>query len=208
MASLKSFTFRDGQLRLYDATATPFYIEIPFIQANFTAPMMRPRPEEMNILDRGRMKNSNAFWHTILGPDDPIAAPLPLTFSFRLVNTDPGWKKWRQALNLDFASTWTVGSNTWVSAKGTTQVLSGGPEVPTLVTTPLFSDLRKRCVNVCVLWADPDGISDLGYKWSEVYFPPDQQQLNEGNDIVEVRASGQIYGAIVEITAFPSGTAG
>jgi hypothetical protein len=205
--ALKTYTTRDGILRLYDGTATPFYIEIPFVQANFTAPLGRPRPDEIAVMNRGRFSVTGApNWHYISGADDAIIQPLNLSFSFRLGNTEPSYQKFRDALNIDMITApWTVGASTWVTTKGKSSLLSGG-ETPTLVTTPLFADARKRCVDVQVMYTDPDGALDIGVRWREVYFPPDQQTVNEGDDMVDIRCTGLIYGDIAEITAFTAGT--
>lgn len=205
---MKTYTFIDGVLRIYDGTATPFYLEIPFMQANFTGPEGNPRPDEIPRMNRGRVRNTDSNWHYISAPDDPIVNPVTLSFSFLMANNQPNYQKLRQALNIDMASTWTVGSNTWVSSKGTTQVLGGG-RTPTLVTTPSFGDARKRTVTIYTLWADPDGgANDIGRKWAEVYFPPDKQTIREAMDMVEIQCQGLIYGAIGQITAFPAGNAG
>lgn len=200
-----SFTGRDGRLRLYDGTATPYFLEIAFVNADFRAPMNRPRPEEIVVLDRGRITSAA---HYILGAGDPILQPVQLSFSFRLHNTEPNYRRFRQALNVDMPSAWTVGAFTWVTTKGTTTVISDNPEGVTNVTTNPFVDPRKRCVNVEVLWADPGGSADVGSKFGEVYFPPNEQNLAEGADDVMIQATGYIYGGITEITAFTAGTSG
>ena len=48
-------------------------------------------------------------------------------------------------------------------------------------------------------------VSDRGFQWAELYFPPDGQ-VTEGVDSVLIDLSGEIYGAIPPITAFRSGT--
>jgi hypothetical protein len=60
-------------------------------------------------------------------------------------------------------------------------------------------------VNVEVLWTDPQGVANRGFKWGEVYFPPDRQVM-EGVDSVMVSLDGEVYGAISLITPFTSGT--
>jgi hypothetical protein len=202
---LKTLTFRDGALRLLDATGTPNWIQLLFVDAGFTAPISRARPAEMSKLNRGRVDSTN--WHYIQGADDPIVAPLALSFSFALMNGagDPNYQKFRQALNVDMSATWKVGTVTWVTTKGTSQVRSGGAS-PTSTTTPTFSDSVKRTVNVETLWTDPDAVGNMGYVWKEVYFPPDKQSLTEGNDAVQIKCSGEVYGDVTTHTAFTAGT--
>lgn len=201
---MKTFTHRDGALRIYDGTGTPFFLQLIFVDAGFTAPLGRGRGDEILTLNRGRIDPN---MHYILGPDDPPMAPVTLSFNFRIANTEPNLLKFKQALNLYMEPAWNVGVNTWVSTKGKSQVLSGGT-VPTSTTTPAFSDARKRTVDLYVLWTDPDSIANQGHKWQEVYFPPDQQSINEGTDAVEIRCSGRVYGNIAPISSFPAGTAG
>lgn len=207
MANEVTFTHRDGRLRLYDGTATPYYIEVPFINADFKAPAGRARPTQTPRLDRGRL---SSLMHYIEGPDDPILGAQTLGFSFLLGNFEPNLTKLKQALNTDFAAAWTVGSNTWVSTKGSTQLLSGGG-APTLFTTPRFTNSpRNRCVNVEVLFVDPTNPTGpaTGYKYAEVYLAPDKQMVNEAAEEISLQVSGEIFGSITGITAFTAGNAG
>lgn len=205
--ALKTYEFPDGVLRLYDGTGTPYYLEVPFVEGKLVAPEGRARPAEIAVINRGRVRQTDTLWHYVEGPDTPIIEPLTLTFSFKMANTEPNYQKLRDALNIDMTATWTVGSNTWVTTKGLSQVLSGG-ESPQNVTTPAFSDPRKRCVDIQALWSDPDGTSDIGRRFREVYFEPSDQQFNEQDVMLEVRLTGRIYGSITDITAFTAGTAG
>ena len=42
----------------------------------------------------------------------------------------------------------------------------------------------------------------MGFRWDEVYFPPQEQTITEGEDAVTFNLSGQIYGGVTNITAF------
>src|SRR5574337_69259 len=112
---MKIFTHRDGELRIYDGSPTPYYLRLLFVQAGFTAPLGRPRPQEMPILDRDRLSTSGVAsaitHHYIAGPDTPLMTPMQMSFQFTLANgaSDPNYQKFRQALTLDMAATWTVG---------------------------------------------------------------------------------------------------
>ena len=202
-----TYTHRDGKLRLYDGTTpTPFYIEVPFVNADFKAPSGKARPTMTPMLDRGRLSD---LMHYIEGPDDPMLSSQTVSFSFRLGNFEPNLNKLRQALNTDFAAVWTVGANTWVSTKGTTQILSGGAN-PTLFSTPQFTNSpRNRCVNIEVMYISPvGGGGDTGYQYAEVYLAPEKQSLSETDNGVDIAVQGDIYGSIIIITAFTAGTAG
>ena len=203
--SYMSYTVRDGKLRIYDGTpSTPFYLELGFVQPGLKGATGKAVPDQKLVMDRGRIGGN---FHYQEGTDEKVMAPQTLSFSFMLTNTDPNWKKWRQALNLDMAATWTVGSNTWVTTKGTSQVLSGG-ETPALVTTPQFVGPRRRTVDIYQLWNDPTvggGTGDIGVHWAEVEFEPDKQTYDEQNDMVPISCSGLVYGSISQLTAWPSG---
>lgn len=156
------------------------------------------------MLDRGRV---TADAHYVQGPDEPILAALPFSCSFRLANTEPNFSKFLNLIRNAGAgvATRSVGPNTWATTKGTTQVLDSNPEGTALVTTPAFADPAKFCVNVALLYEDPDAANDRGFRWNEVYFPPDRQ-ITEGETDVMIDLSGEIYGSIALITAFPAGT--
>lgn len=210
MMAFKSYYLKTGRLRFYSHTTNggPFFIEIPF-RGTVTAPVDRPRPVETMILDRGRITENS---HYVVADDSVIAQPLPFSCSFRLANTEPNFSKLltiiRGASNSgSSAATKTIGGRTWGSTKGTTQLRNA--EVAgagtALHTTPPFVDTEKWCVNSELLWEDPDNSNDRGFRWAELYFPP-ERQITEGDADVMVDLSGEIYGAISAITAFTAGT--
>ena len=77
----KSYTNRSGKIRLYDGTATPFYLELDFDAGDFTGPFSTPRSEEILKLNRG---TADGDAHYIEGPDDKIFEAQQLTFSAML----------------------------------------------------------------------------------------------------------------------------
>jgi len=103
-------------------------------------------------------------------------------------------------------ATWQAGSvpTTLVTTKSTSvgrpSGLSGA-----LVVLPPFTDPKKVCINVEVMWFTDGG--NIGRRYWEVYFRPGEQTLNEAADGVTVNMSGQIYGYIESITAFTAGGA-
>src|SRR3990167_2659599 len=201
-----SYTTRDGRLRLYDGTATPYYLEIPFVNAGFSGPLGRGRGAQTIILDRGRLSTR---MHYIEESDEAAIAGVEVSWSFKMTNTEPLLTKFKDALNVSQAATWTVGSHTWVTTKGTTQLLSGGA-TPTLYTTPTFTNApRRRCINIEVLYVDPTASGgDTGQKYAECEAEPDKQMINEGDREVAVNVRLMCYGAITQITAFTAGNAG
>ena len=201
--AFKSYYLKVGRVRFYSGNG--FYLEVPF-RGTITAPIDRPRPAEVLVLDRGRI-TENA--HYISAPDDRILEPMPISMNFRLGNTEPNYSKLLAILRTPTAGslTKTVGSNSWTTAKGSTQVQNADPLGTALHTTPSFTDPAKFCVNVEALWEDSEGSADRGFKWGDVYFPP-EQQLTEEEGAVMVGMNGEVYGNISLLTAFTAGTEG
>jgi hypothetical protein len=168
-----------------------------------TGPVSRAKAGETLVLDRGRF---TVDAHYVSPPDDPLLAPLPFSCNFRLANTEPNFSKLITLITTPGGATSkNIGGRAWTSSKGTTQILNSDPLGQVLATTPQFSDHEKHTVNIEILWTDPQSVQNRGFKWGEVYFPPDRQ-ITEGVDSVMVDLSGEIYGAITAITAFTSGT--
>jgi hypothetical protein len=199
---MAKYTMKDGALRLYDSTATPFYLVLKFIQGDFTAPAGRARPEERLVLDRGIL---NTDGHYVDGPDDPILEPVQITFSL-LLDESANKTKLRQAINADSADTtsgWTVGGDTWLTTKIDGTLISGSGAS---VAPPAFADDRKGTVDIEVLWNDPDGVGAVGMQYKGCYFSPEQQSLAEGEDGIPISLTAMCYGPIAEISAFTAGT--
>ena len=187
----KVYTFKDGRLRLYDGSATPYYYIVKFQNADLAAPAGRARPAEKLIMDRGLL-DANALY--VQGADDAVTESLDISFSALLDDVEN---------RVDLAQALvcgTVGGDAWTSTKGSTQLTNGAGES---VTTPSFADGQKRCVNVEWL---ADGAADAGYRWAEVYFPPEEIRLSETMEGVVLSAVGRIYGAVAPITAFTAGS--
>jgi len=196
---MATYTSIQGQIRLYDGSATPYYVALTFDEGNLSAPSGRARPEETAIFHRGRGAKGV---HYISGPDAPILEPLELTFGLRVQNVLATAQKFRAAMcNPDLAATWEVDGDTWVSTKGDFTLTDGDGNS---FTDPAFADSKKVCVNVEILWT-LDSVA-YGFKYGAVYFPPDQQSLAESEEGVIISATGLIYGTITEITSFTFGT--
>ncbi len=201
MSNFQSYYIKVGRLRLYSGNTPPYFFELPF-RGGVTGPVDRARAGETPVLDRGRF---TADAHYVSPPDDPLLSPVPFSCNFRLANTEPNFLKMLTLIRAAGGSTTKdIGGRAWASTKGTTQIFNSDPLGSVLATTPRFSDAEKHCVNVEILWTDPQGIQNRGFKWSEVYFPPDRQ-VTEGVDSVMVDLAGEIYGAVSPITSFTSG---
>lgn len=202
MSNFQSFYIKVGRLRLYSGNTPPYFFEVPFRGA-VTAPVDRARAGETLVLDRGRF---TADTHYVSPPDDPLLNPLTFSCQFRLANIEPNFSKILTLIRAAGGVTSkNIGGRAWTSTKGTTQIFNSDPLGSTLATTPRFTDTEKHCVNIELLWTDPQSIQNKGFKWAEVYFPPDRQ-MTEGVDSVMIDLSGEIYGAVTPITTFTSGT--
>lgn len=207
----QSYYLKVGTLRLYSGDATPKFFEVPF-RGTITGPVDRPRADENPILDRGRFTGDA---HYVSGDDAALLGPVAVRFDFRLTNTDPNYQKLLDVIrplstvagaHMNAANRIkTVGGNAWLSSKGTTQIRNADPLGSALFTTPQFTDSERHCVNVEVLWEDPQNVRDRGFKWSEVYFPPNQQ-ITESDQAVMVAMEGECYGSVTPISAFTAGT--
>ena len=193
------FMGRDGELRLYDGTGTPFYVALPFVNMNLNAPVGRTRPTETLTQTVGTYEYR---------PESPAAmlAPLDLSFALRLEHDTSD--KNRQAFGVDYAAaaaavtTWLVDGDTWVSTYGSSTIYDH--DGVALVRPTAFSDTRKVCTNVEGIWTSPSGNIE-GWQWSEVYFDPAGLRINESPDGVTLSATGLIYGAISPISGFTAG---
>lgn len=187
-------TMKDAKLRLYDGTGTPFYLEIDLDTGDLSGPIGQPRQEEQLVLNRGRM-DSNA--HYVKGGDDKLLEPVPVSFSV-FIRDDAqtinilNWLKAGQ----DAGAT-TVNSNTITTTKADTQ-RDGA------TNNPAFADTNKLAFNVEYLIET--GGTDLGFKFAEVFFPLDQQNISEAEDGITLQLNGQCYGTISRITSFTAGT--
>jgi hypothetical protein len=206
---VRSYYLKTGRMRFYSHSTGggPFYMEVPF-RGTITAAIDRPRVGETIILDRMRM---NADMHFVQGSDDAMLAALPFSCNFRLLNSEPSYSKLLIMLRTFSGSLLSqsppgklIGPHLWTSTKGTTQIRNADFLSTALVTTPVFSDPEKWCVNVEALWEDPDNVNHRGFRWAEVYFPPGQ--VTEGEQDVMIDLNGEVHGAITTITSFSSGT--
>jgi hypothetical protein len=196
---MATYTNIHGALRLYDGTATPYYVAMLFDNGDLSAPEGRARTEETVIFHRGR---GSADTHYVSGPDTPIVEPMEISYSFRVSNVTATHDKIRAAHSNPDGGAWSVDGDTWVTTKGDYSLINGAGAA---FTDPAFEDTLKFCVNVEVLWTR-DAVA-VGRKYGAVWFPPDQIQIQEAEDGVTVSVTGRIYGLVTPISAFTAGTA-
>jgi hypothetical protein len=191
---MSKLTQRKAKIRLYDSTATPWYLEFDLDMGDLSGPLGIPRQEEILVLNRGVM---DALGHYIQGADDKLMEPVQISFSV-MIRDD------QQTINIlnwlaagqDGAAT-QVNSHTLATTKADTQRNGAN-------ANPAFADTNKICFNVEYLMET--GGTDLGYKYAEVFFPLDQQTLSEAEDGITLALTGTCYGTIPRITAFTAGT--
>ena len=188
------FTSKNGELRLYDSHPTPYYLKVLFTNADLSFPLSRGKPEEVLNMDRGNM-DSNASYSQ--GSDEPIMAPLSVKFSGKI---DDAIYSHKLVKILSGATKLSASTEAIVvqSTKGNSNLNIGG----TAVATKTFADNSKTCYNIEVKY---DGTTDFIYQLKEIYFPPDQQTLTEGEDGVKLEANGLWYGSGGTKSAFTSG---
>jgi hypothetical protein len=191
---MSKLTNRKAKLRLYDGTGTPYYLELDLDTGDFNGPIGQPLTEEILVLNRGVM-DANA--HYIEGPDDALLAAVPLSFSVMVRDDNQtvyilDWLKAGQD-----GGTTTVNSNTVTTTKEDTQRDGSN-------NNPAFDDSYKLTFNVEYLMET--GGTDLGFKYAEVYFPLEQQNISEGEDGITLQLNGMCYGTITRITSFTGGT--
>jgi hypothetical protein len=184
----------EAKIRLYDGTGTPLYLEVDLDVGDFSSPLGTPRPEEILVLDRGRM---SADAHYRRGPDDKLMEPVPVSFTVRVTDAAQyiNIRNWIRAMNDALVT--QVNSNTLVSTQGDTK--RDGTNF-----NPVFADANKSTCNIEYLIEM--GATDLGILVAEVYFPPDQLPLAEAEDAITLALAGMCYGTITDLTIFTTGT--
>jgi hypothetical protein len=184
------FTNRSGKLRLYDATGTPWFLEVVFSGGDFSGPIGTPRVDEELQLNRSKV---DSYAHYIKGPEERLLEPVEISFSAFLTDS--------QGITddlLDWLEGGPVNAHTLLTTKGATQRVAG-------INNPPFADSSKKAFNLEFL-LDEGGV-DQGWKYAEVYFDPAAQNLSEGPNAVTLQLRGQCYGTVSRIAAFTAGTA-
>jgi hypothetical protein len=187
-------TNKDAKIRLYDGTGTPYFLELDLDAGDFNGAIGRARQEEQLVLNRGRM-DANA--HYVKGSDDKLFEPVPVSFSIFLRDDVQTTYLLDMLKAGQDAGVTTVHAHTMATTKQDTQ--NDGAN-----NNPAFADTNKLTYNVEYLIET--GGTDLGYKYSEVYFPLDQQHITEAEDGITLQLNGVCYGTITRITAFTAGT--
>ncbi len=187
----RKYIDKDGELRLYDGTTTPYYLPIIFSGVDLTAPAGDPEVDEVLVLDRSTM-GANA--HNVEGSDEAMMAPLPLSFSCRVTDI----VEWDDLM--DWLEGSVVNAHTIVTTKGTTK--RDGSNF-----NPAFADSGKKTCNAEMGFKTAAGTTQIVFHYNEVLFRLSECGIKEAADGAMLTLSGQIYGTIVRNAAFTAGTA-
>jgi hypothetical protein len=163
------------------------YFMVKFSEMDFNGPIGRPLTEEQLVLNRNKM---DSYAHYIKGPDDVIYQPMEISFSCKL-DTTYNKNYIFEALECDNPNTGTW-TSTGTTSKGTTQ--NDGSN-----DNPAFDDASKKTVNIQVLWT---GDNPLGMAYYEVYFPKENQGVQESETDIILTCRGGVYGVIEQIFGF------
>jgi hypothetical protein len=184
----RQYNFFDGELRIYEGSASNCYFKVVFVQADPQIPMGRPRPEQRLIMDRGRFSADAKFSK---GGDETRFAPLDMSFSARIDESTN-----RDAL-FEALTVGTVGGKNFVTTKATTQ--TDGITLP-----PFDNDAKMRTVNIELLYTG--NTNNFGYKCNEVFFPPEMLLTGPADtEGINMAITGRIWGDIVTISSFTAG---
>jgi len=187
-------TSRDAKLRIYDGTGTPYYLEVDLDIGDFNGPIGQPRQEEILILNRGTM-DSEA--HYIKGPDNPLLAPLPVSFSVYVRDDNQTIYLLDMLKAGQDGGTTTVNSNTMATTKADSQRDGSN-------NNPAFADSNKLTYDIHYLIET--GGTDLGFKYMECFFPLEQNMINEAEEGIPILLNALCYGTITRITSWLAGT--
>ena len=194
------FQGREGALRIYDGNNPPYYVEIPFVQMNFSAPMARARPLDPIVPTVG------GYIHAPTGSDYDQGFYEPSTASFTAWVEARSFPTLQKAMSntTNLGGSWQVGSHYWTSTKGRGSIIMADG---TYRATQPFFDQLKVTGDIQVRWQDVKSGSLMAMRYDEAYFAPQSVPMVETADFVEVNVTATVYGNIQPIANFSTGTA-
>lgn len=187
-------TSQNARIRLYDSTATPWWLEIDADVADFSGPIAAPLTEEILDLDRGNMNALAAYRQS---NDEPLMAPFPVTFSvyMRDATQTINFRDWLRAM-------WD-GLVTTPNGK-TLETTETDTQRDGAVANVAFADsLKSQCAIEYLVTMSG---TDVGFRYNGVWFPPEQQTINEAEDGIPLSLNAMVYGTVTDLTAWTSGT--
>lgn len=204
-----TYSGRGGEIRFYDnsgtawagggagSAGTPYFFKVRFENLDFTGPAAKPRPVDPIVV------TVDGYVHAPQSEDYEAAFYEPLEFSFSCLINDLDRIKLRDSLcNLDLKDPWTVGGQRWTSTKGKGSiVMSDG----TYQGTRAFSDTKKVTVDMQLLFQSAQATTSHGMNYEETYIPPQNVEMTESPDQIELSIRGLIYGDTEPIATFTTG---
>lgn len=190
-----------GAVRIYDGSATPRYLVLPFAQTGGQFPLNRPRPDFNLRLNRGVF---DGYTHYTPGTDDPVATPMPVTFTAWIENqlADDVIAALGNPYNL---ATWSVGTSVFVTAAGTGASIISGTGTSHAVPQVGHDPLHRRVHFEWLFQGSPAGTRDVVWRHEECYAPPNLLVIGDG-DPVTLSITYWIFGRISMAAAFTAGT--
>ena len=196
---MKSYTSKDGELRIYGGTPSFYFLPILFTGADFSGPIGRNRAEEVIIMDR---QTNDCNTHLMETSDARLLDPFGITFSCRTTDNKV------TGMLLDILSSRAV-ANTTASGLATRAITStkGTTMNDGFNLNPTFLDSVKKAYNVEVKWLKGSGnhyqnatlgsYENMVLKYNEVYFDLAEQTIAEAEDSVTLSLNGMVYGTVV-----------
>lgn len=195
----KIFSYRDGLLRVYDATGTPNYVVAKFLDTDLEMPRNPGRGDEELMLNQDK---ADSTIHYMKKSDKKIFEPVPFSFSGFLHDTSSHLLLIPALCGPEGGSgTWTVGSATTfvtVSSPGSRVNMEG-----TSVTCPLPRDVKKFLTNIEYL-LDGD-TTDFGRQMKACMVEEKDCQFSMASPC-KFKISGIMYGIASKITSFTAGS--
>lgn len=165
------------------------FYDVPFAAMDFSGPLQRPLTEESLVLNRNKM---GSLAHYIEDADNSIHDPLELSFTCFMDS----------AIQDQVVQALTCGDPNITGWTGTGVSTKGFSKNDGLNYNPAFADSGKKTVNVQILWDMGAGGYPFGAAFYEVYFPPEQISISEGDEGIVLSATGGVYGVIERIFGF------
>jgi hypothetical protein len=219
----QNYQGRQGELRLLDNSqsgagvqATPYGISVKFEQMNFSA-NPRGRPEELSRMNREQFDDC---FHLQIGSEEDLVQPTEGSFSFFISSGHKDailefmglkWISKEGASTADSANPWNVkgtpsGGLVTTKARALTgEGRYGGGIIDSkgsAVKLPAFADKKKVAVDIESIWFEVGNTNRWGVRAKECFFPPDQQNIGESADSVELSANFMMYGTMDFIESF------
>ena len=187
-------------------STTDKYLEVRFQSGNISFGLGPAFPAQTLILDRNTF---NADAHYVVVTDEPILAPLPLTFEVR--GTDKYLRNVLPALSDPFGttgSTWFVGNKRWTGYSESNITRRNGNNASFTIPTFANTGIKLVKVELQLLKTSTDAAAqDAYFRFTGVHFPRDQIQGSLQDDGFPFTVNGAIYGDVFLTTGWSTGIA-